>query len=71
MSNSDIVPRFLTVQDTAVYTSLSPASVRRMLATGKLTALRPVKGRVVIDRQQLDSVVLSSDFRPRKGRGLR
>ena len=63
--------RFLTVDNAATYSGLSSESVRRLLSAGKLTALRPVKGRIVIDRVQLDSFVLASDQRPRTGRGRR
>ncbi len=62
--------RFFTVDGGASYTSLSVESIRRMIACGKLTAYRPVKRRILIDRHQLDAVVLSSDSRPRTGRGL-
>jgi excisionase family DNA binding protein len=63
--------RFLTVDDTATYTGLSVESVRKLLAGGKLRALRPVKGRIVIDRNEIDSLVLSSDAQPRVGRGIK
>jgi len=63
--------RFLTVQGAAEHSSLSPESIRRLISAGKLTALRPVRGRVLIDRRQLDSVVLSATQRPRRGRGIR
>jgi hypothetical protein len=67
---SGVDPRFLNVDEAARHTGISVESVRRMLDSGKLTPLRPVKGRIVIDRGQLDSVVLNSDARPRTGRGL-
>jgi excisionase family DNA binding protein len=63
--------RYLTVDGAANYTSLSPESVRRLLAGGKLTALRPVGGRVLIDRRELDSAVLGATKRPTSGRGRR
>jgi len=62
--------RFLTVGQAATYSGLSAESIRRLLAAGKLSPLRPVAGRVLIDRQQLDSLILSSgNYRPRIGRG--
>jgi excisionase family DNA binding protein len=64
-------PRFLTVRQAAEYTALSQDSIRSMLARGRLTALRPVQGRVVIDLRELDAVVTSSSGRPRTGRGIR
>jgi hypothetical protein len=60
--------RFLDVEAAAAFTSLSADSIRRLLSAGKLTALRPVKGRVVIDREQLTSLVLNSTTTLRKGR---
>jgi excisionase family DNA binding protein len=63
--------RFLTVNDAADRSGLSAESVRRLLSTGKLTALRPVRGRVLIDVNEFDSLILTSDSRPRNGRGIR
>lgn len=64
--------RFLTVKDAAFRAGeLSEESIRRMLSAGKLTALRPVPGRILIDVNELDSVIIASDSRPRKGRGIR
>ncbi len=53
-------PRFLSVRDSASYSGLSRETIRRMLQSGKLTPYRPVPGRIVVDRQQLDSVILAS-----------
>ena len=64
-------PRFFTVKGAANYSGLSEASIRRELSKGKLTALRPVKGRVLLDRIELENVIRTSDFRPRTGRGIR
>jgi excisionase family DNA binding protein len=61
--------RYLTIAAAAAYTSLSEDSIRRMLEVGKVTALRPVKGRILIDRQELDAAIRSSTATPRKGRG--
>lgn len=64
-------PRFLTVQGSADYCSLSPETVRRMISAGKLRALRPCRGRILIDRTELESAILSADGQLRKGRGRR
>ena len=64
-----LAPRFLDVTSAARYTSLSPASIRRLLSAGTLTALRPLRGKVLIDRQQLDTVILSATSTTRTGRG--
>jgi excisionase family DNA binding protein len=63
--------RYLTVRAAAAYSSLSEDSIRSLLVSGKLTALRPVAGRVLIDRRELDALLLSSTGRPRRGRGIR
>jgi excisionase family DNA binding protein len=61
--------RYISVADASSYTSLSIDTLRGLLATGKLTALRPVPGRVLIDRRELDALLASSTRRPRRGRG--
>lgn len=61
--------RYFGVDAAAAYSDLSAETIRRLLAGGKLTPLRPCKGRVLIDKQQLDSLILSSTTRPRTGRG--
>ena len=62
-------PRWLTVEMAASYASLSPESIRRLLTAGQLMAHRPRKGRVLIDREQLDNVISTATSTPRKGRG--
>jgi excisionase family DNA binding protein len=64
-------PRYLTVVQAADYTALSQDSIRALLAGGKLTALRPVAGRILIDKQELDALLRSSTRRPSRGRGQR
>lgn len=61
--------RYLTIKSAARYADLSEESVRRMISAGKLTAYRPVRGRVLIDRHELDSAIRSSTKAPRSGRG--
>jgi excisionase family DNA binding protein len=63
--------RYLSVADAARYSGLSADSIRNLLSSNKLTALRPVKGRVLIDRQELEALIRSSTTRPRRGRGCR
>jgi excisionase family DNA binding protein len=62
--------RYMSVADAAAYTALSTDAIRGLLAGNKLTAYRPVPGRVLIDRRELDALLASSTRRPRKGRGL-
>jgi excisionase family DNA binding protein len=71
VKDDDLERRFLTVADAAVYTGLSQESIRRLLARGRLHALRPVRGRVLIDRHELEALVLTSTATPRTGRGRR
>lgn len=61
--------RFLSIEAAARYSGLSLDSVRRLLERGDLTALRPVPGRIVIDKAELDRLVLSSTRKPVNGRG--
>ena len=60
---------FLNLQHAAEYCDLSEESLRRLCNSRKLTALRPVKGRILIDRKELDAYIRSCDQTPRTGRG--
>jgi len=64
--------RFLSVRSAASYADLSDDSIRRLIERGDLVAYRPVRGKLLIDRQQLDNLILGS-ARPRltAGRGIR
>jgi excisionase family DNA binding protein len=62
--------RYMSVADAAAYTSLSTDAIRCLLARTKLTAYRPIAGRVLIDRLELDALMASSTRRPRRGRGV-
>lgn len=61
--------RFLGLTAAAHYCDLSPESLRRMIAAGKIRAFRPVRGKILIDTRELDSVILASTSTPRFGRG--
>lgn len=63
--------RWLTVRSAAAYSDLSEDSIRRLIESGKLAAHRPVRGRVLVDRLELDNVILGSTGRSRNGRGMR
>lgn len=65
-----IQPRWFGIAEATAYTRLSDSSIRRLLATGKLTAHRPVRGKILLDRFELDSYIAGSTLQPRKGRGL-
>lgn len=62
--------RYMTIPTAAIYTDLSEESIRRLLSSGKLHGYRPVKGRILVDRVELDAVVKGATAEPRKGRGL-
>jgi excisionase family DNA binding protein len=61
--------RFFGVAEAAAYCGLGPDSIRSLIAGGKLSGHRPVPGRVLIDRRELDSLIASSTAAPRGGRG--
>jgi excisionase family DNA binding protein len=74
MATADVLSaaprRWLTVSAAAGYSGLSEPSVRRLLATGRLTGYRPVRKRILIDKMQLDSVIeTSADRQPETGAG--
>ena len=64
-----ITPRWLSIAGAAAYCSLSERSIHNLLASGKLQAHRPVRGRVLIDRIELDLFIASATTRLRSGRG--
>ena len=61
--------RWYPVIEAAIYSGLSEASVRRLISSGQLSAHRPVKGKVLIDRFELDSLIGNATATPRTGRG--
>lgn len=61
--------RWLTVEQAASYSGVSAKSIRRLLSSGQLTPYRPCRGRILIDRRQLDAVISSATSTPRRGRG--
>ena len=62
--------RFLGIGEAAAHVGLSDESIRRLIAAGKLTPLRPVRGKVLLDRLELENYVLNSTSIPRTGRGM-
>jgi len=57
--------RFFSVADAAQHAGLSVESIRRLIAARRLTALRPVRGKILIDRRELETMVLTSTVTPR------
>jgi hypothetical protein len=65
-------PRWLSVEGSARYASLGEKSIRNLVADGTLTPSRTVRGKLLIDRNQLDAALLAGCGRQlRKGRGIR
>jgi hypothetical protein len=53
-------PRWLSVEAAAAYTSTSTKSIRRLIGMGKLTPRRVLRGKVLLDRHEIDSVIGSA-----------
>ncbi len=65
-------PGWLSVDAAARYCSLSPKSIRNLISAGRIVPSRAVRGKVLIDRQQLDAALIEGcGTRLRKGRGIR
>lgn len=60
---------WLTVTGAAAYASVSPKSIERLLAAGKLQRHTPIGGRVLVSRAELDSLIRSATASRRTGRG--
>ena len=58
--STTVVKPFLNIQEAAKYIGLGYNSVRRLIESGKLTALRPVPGRVLLSREEIDNMVRTS-----------
>jgi excisionase family DNA binding protein len=63
--------RWLTVAEAAQHSRLSEESIRRLIATRRLTPHYPRRGRILIDRVELDAHIAGSVRRPAGGRGQR
>lgn len=63
--------RWLSVASAATYADLSVESIRRLISASKLTAHRPVRGKILVDRVELDSYISGATATPRRGRGRR
>jgi excisionase family DNA binding protein len=63
--------RFMNLPEAAAHVGLSARSLRRMLAAGRLTAHRPVRGRVLVAIDELHAEIAASVAVPRKRRGIR
>jgi hypothetical protein len=61
--------RFLSIVSSAAYVDLSPTSIRSLIAAGKLHPRRVVRGKILLDRIELEQLIASSTSTPRKSRG--
>jgi excisionase family DNA binding protein len=52
--------RFLSLTEASLYSSLSLSTLRRLVEGGKLSRYRPTGRRVLLDRQELDRLILAS-----------
>lgn len=64
-----VTKRYAAIAEVAEFTGLSQGTVRCLLATGELTALRPVPGRVLIDLCEVERFMKKSAKRDRGQRG--
>ncbi|MEX0938527.1 MAG: hypothetical protein WDZ59_11765 [Pirellulales bacterium] len=53
-------PRWLSVAGAAAYSSLSEKSIRRLIGMGRLTPRRVLRGKLLVDRHEIDSVIGSA-----------
>jgi excisionase family DNA binding protein len=60
---------WLTIDGAARHASLSPKSIRRLISSGKLKAHRLTRGKILVSRIELDSLIRNSTMLPRKSRG--
>lgn len=67
-TSSKVQPEWMSPADAAIYSGLSIDSIRRLIYAGKVSGRRPVAGRLVINRRELDDYVRSSDGPSATGR---
>jgi hypothetical protein len=66
---AELQPRWLPLAPAADYSGIGVKSLRRLISSGKLIPRRPVKGRIVLDRLELDAYIGGAVATPRTGRG--
>jgi excisionase family DNA binding protein len=60
VADGKVEQRFVSIVGAAVRVGVSPTTIREWLKAGRLTALRPIGVKILIDVEQLDSLVLNS-----------
>ena len=63
-------PEWMGIATAARYSDLSEASIRRLISSGKITAHRILRGKISIERRELDDVIRIATGSIRVGRGL-
>jgi excisionase family DNA binding protein len=63
-------PRWLSVDLAAEYCSSSPSTIRRAIRSGRISAHRLCRGKILVDRLELDAVLTAATGYLRAGRGL-
>jgi hypothetical protein len=53
-TTTELAPRYLTFASATDYCGLSEKALRKLAAQGRFRTLRPLPGRILIDRQDLD-----------------
>jgi hypothetical protein len=61
--------RYESLRRAASGADLSVPSLRRLIDSGKLRAHRPVPGKILIDRRELEALIAASTVKRRGGRG--
>ena len=61
--------RWLSVKTAAKYADVAEKSIRGLIAAAKLTPHRPLRGKVLVDRHELDNLIATATSRPRTSRG--
>lgn len=64
-----VLTGLLSVNEAAARAGISPASIRRLVRSGRLRAYRPVPDRIVIDPQQLEEFIHSTAATPAEKEG--
>lgn len=61
--------RYLTIIEAAAYIRMAEITMRRMIAEGQVTAYRPRRGKIFVDRDELDALMrASANAQPKRRR---
>ena len=62
---------YLSVKNGALYSDLSEKTLRRFISAGRLKAYRPARGKILVKKTELDTLIQQSTKPIRRGRGIR